>query len=87
MELPTELNKWILPIVFIGFSILLMYKIIPSLFKNYNSEKLIKLILLYGIMGYLSVDFYKQEKYGYIVFFVIGAILFTYLSFIAKKKE
>jgi hypothetical protein len=38
-------------------------------------------------MIYLSVDFYKQEKYGYIAFFVVGAVVFTYLTWIARKKE
>ncbi|MCG9880880.1 MAG: hypothetical protein MH472_09815 [Bacteroidia bacterium] len=87
MNLPNDLNTWLLPIILIGLAIALVYFILPKLFKNYSLEKGIKLVLLYAVMIYLSVDFYKQEKYGYIVFFAVGAIMFTYLSFIAKKKE
>jgi hypothetical protein len=87
MENLNNVNSWLLPLVFIAIGFAMVYGILPRIFKNYSYEKGFKLVILYGIMGYLSIDFYKQEKYGYIVFFAVGAILFTYLTYIAKKKE
>jgi hypothetical protein len=87
MELIKESSNWLLPLGFIAIGFALIYGILPKLFKNYSTEKAIKLLILYGIMIYLSVDFYKQEKYGYIAFFVVGAVVFTYLTWIARKKE
>jgi hypothetical protein len=87
MELLNAHANWILPLGFMALGIVLVYVLLPRLFKNYSTEKAIKLVMLYGIMLYLSIDFYKQEKYGYIVFFALGAGLFTYLSLIARKKD
>jgi hypothetical protein len=86
MENQNALASWLLPLLFIGIGFALVYAILPRIFKNYSTEKGVKLVLLYGIMTYLSIDFYKQEKYTYIAFFAAGAILFTYLTWIAKKK-
>ncbi len=66
--------------------ILLVYLVLPKLFKNYQTEKGIKLLIFYAMMGYLSYDFYLKEKYLYILFFAIGAAVFTYLVVIAKRK-
>jgi hypothetical protein len=86
MEVVKSDYNWMVIFGLIGFALLLVYVILPKLVKNYSSEKGIKLALIYGMMGYLSYDFYRQEKYGYIAFFAIGAALYTYLTFIAKKK-
>jgi hypothetical protein len=79
--------NWVIIIALIGLALLLVYVILPKLIKDYSSEKGIKLALVLGMMGYLSYDFYTKEKYGYIAFFVVGAIVYTYLIVIAKKKN
>ncbi len=86
MNLQKLENNWILILSLLGLSLLMIYVVLPKLFKNYSTEKGLKLALFLGMMLYLSVDFYKQEKYGYIAFFVVGAIVFTYLTLIAKRK-
>ncbi len=73
--------------VIIAAGILLVYIVFPRLFKNYQAEKGVKLMILYFILGYLSYDFYLKEKYLYVGFFVVGAALYTYLTIIAKKKS
>ncbi len=70
----------------IALSLLMVYFVLPRFFKNYQTEKGIKLLLCYGMMAYLSYDFYLKEKYLYIPFFIVGAIVFTYLIVIAKRK-
>ena len=87
MEALNATNNWILPLALMAIGFALVYGILPRMFKNYSTEKAIKLVLLYGIMIYLSVDFYKQEKYAYIAFFAVGALVFTYLTWIARKKD
>ena len=87
MELLKEGNNaWFVIIGLILFALLLIYVILPKTIKNYSAEKTFKLFLFYGMMGYLSYDFYLKEKYGYIPFFVVGAAVFTYLVVIAKRK-
>ena len=70
----------------IALALVVVYLVLPRLFKNYSTEKGIKLALIYGMMLYLSYDFYLQEKYYYILFFTVGAGLYTYLTVIAKRK-
>lgn len=86
MEIQKLENNWILILSLLGLSLLMIYVVLPKLFKNYSTEKGLKLALFLGMMLYLSIDFYKQEKYGYIVFFAVGAIIFSYLTLIAKRK-
>jgi hypothetical protein len=86
MEVVKSEYNWVIILGLIAFALLLVYVILPKVVKNYSSEKGIKLALIYGMMGYLSYDFYKQEKYGYIAFFIVGAAVYTYLTIIAKKK-
>lgn len=86
MNLQKLENNWILITVLLGLSLLLIYVILPRLFKNYSAEKGLKLGLFLGMMAYLSYDFYRQEKYLYIAFFTVGAAVFTYLTIIAKRK-
>lgn len=86
MEFQKLENNWILILSLLGLSLLMIYVVLPKLFKNYSTEKGLKLALFLGMMLYLSIDFYKQEKYGYIVFFAVGAIIFSYLTLIAKRK-
>lgn len=78
-------NLYILGLI--AFALVLVYFILPKLFKNYEIEKGIKLLLIYIMMGYLSYDFFLKEKFIYIPFFVIGAITYTYMVVIAKKKQ
>ena len=86
MEILKPQNNWIIILVLIGLALVMVYWVLPRLFKSYSTEKGIKLALIYGMMGYLSYDFYLNEKYYYIAFFAIGAALYTYLIVIAKKK-
>ncbi len=86
MEIQKLESNWILILSLLGLSLLMIYVVLPKLFKNYSTEKGLKLALFLGMMLYLSIDFYKQEKYGYIVFFAVGAIIFSYLTLIAKRK-
>jgi len=86
MEFQKLENNWILILSLLGLSLLMIYVVLPKLFKNYSTEKGLKLGLFLGMMLYLSIDFYKQEKYGYIAFFAVGAVIFSYLTLIAKRK-
>ncbi|MBC7382995.1 MAG: hypothetical protein H7296_08365 [Bacteroidia bacterium] len=70
----------------IGLGLLMVYVILPRISKNYNTEKGIKLLIFYGMMGYLSYDFFIKEKYMYMLFFVLGSAAFTYLVYTAKRK-
>lgn len=86
MEFQKLENNWIIILSLLGLSLLMIYVVLPKLFKNYSTEKGLKLALFLGMMLYLSIDFYKQEKYGYIAFFAVGSIIFSYLTLIAKRK-
>ncbi len=86
MNLQKLENNWILILALLALAFLLVYYILPKIIKNYSSEKGIKLVLFIGIMTYLGIDFFKQEKFLHVAFFAAGGILFTYLTIIAKKK-
>jgi hypothetical protein len=86
MEMIKTDTNWILVGTLITLALALVYLVLPRLFKNYSTEKGFKLALFYGMMAYLSYDYYQKEKYYYIIFFAVGAIIFTYLIWIAKKK-
>jgi len=79
-------NNILIILGLIALALIVVYLVLPRLFKNYSTEKGIKLALFYGMMLYLSYDFYLKEKYYYIAFFVAGAGVFTYLTAIAKRK-
>ncbi|OYU95811.1 MAG: hypothetical protein CFE21_11785 [Bacteroidetes bacterium B1(2017)] len=84
-QLSIGTNVWIAAALIL-VAILMVYVILPKVLKNYSLEKAVKLVLVYAMMGYLSYDFYLKEKYYYIIFFAIGAGLYTYLIAIAKRK-
>lgn len=68
-------------------AIALVYYILPRVVPDYSLEKGVKWAMFMGILGYLAFDFFMKEKYVYVGFFVGGMVFYTYLSWIARRKE
>jgi hypothetical protein len=51
-----------------------------------KAAKIIKLILANGALGYMAWEQFTKEKYLFASIMVVGAILFSYMIVIAKRK-
>ncbi len=81
-------TNWIYLLAAIGAIVLLVYIVLPRLFKNnYQKEKILKMVLAWAALGYLAFDNFQKEKYLFAGIMVLGAVLFTYLVGIAKRKS
>lgn len=81
-------TNWIWMLAAIGAIVLIVYVLLPKLFKhNYNQEKIIKIVLAVAALGYLAYDNFLKEKYLFAGIMVLGAVLFSYLISISKRKS
>lgn len=81
-------TNWIYLLAAIGGIVLVIYVVLPKLFKNnYNKEKILKMVLACAALGYLAYDNFLKEKYLFAGIMVLGAVLFTYLLGISKRKS
>ncbi len=80
--------NWIWLLAAIGAIVLFVYVLLPKLFKdNYNQEKIIKLVLAAAALGYLAFDNFLKEKYLFAGIMVLGAVLFSYIIIVSKRKS
>ncbi len=58
----------------------------PKFFKDYQKEKLAKLVIFILMAAYLAYDFTNKEKWTYLVVLALGSFAFVVLILDAKKK-
>lgn len=82
---PQTLN-WPIVLSLIALAAALVYYILPKLMRDYTIEKGVKLVLIYGVLGYMAYEFLKKGNYIFVGIFILGAVMYTYLILIAKRK-
>ena len=78
--------QYIIPVVLILLILVLIYYIMPKFFKDYQKEKLAKLVIFILMAAYLAYDFTNKEKWAYLVVLALGSFAFVVLILDAKKK-
>lgn len=67
--------------------VLFFYVVLPMLNLKHKTNIIFKGFLFFGMMAYLSYDFYMKEKYWYILVLAGGSVAFVMLLFARKKDE
>jgi hypothetical protein len=66
--------------------VVFMKVVLPKLNLNVNQGKLLRLVLFFGMMIWLGIDFYLKGKYLYLIVIAIGSIGFLLMLKDSKRK-
>ncbi len=82
-----ETSKLIWLVAIAILAILVYYFLIKKMSPAQKSGILVRGVLFFGMIGYLTYDFYTKEKYWYILVLAAGSIAFVILLLSQKNRE
>jgi hypothetical protein len=79
--------RFLFLVIAISVIALLYYIILPKLNVTKHTGLVLRSVIFFAIIGYLSYDFYMKEKYSYLIVLALGSIAFIFMMISVKKKE
>ena len=83
----TRINTAILVLLLMGLVFSFIYLVIPRVGLLKKNSLLIKSILFFGGLLFISIDFVRQEKYVILLPVAMGALAFTKIIADTVKKS